>query len=422
MKKKWFIRLFLAFTKLTGYLPAMLLFKPKVYREAGSKKLPKPCIIVSNHKSLLDFVLLLILFPFRTIHFLMAEVLYKKGKFFSFLLNSWGGIRVDRDDKNFSFVSDALEVLDNGGTVGVFPEARLPIAGKPWPFTPSTAFIALHTDAPIIPVYTDGNYGIFKRAKVCIGQPIYARDYLDASMTTQEQIDTLTKVLQEKVYALKDLPEKKEEGHHPFFHIRHLPMDMARLVCSVLPPIFRLRRRTPEGEKYRQKVKGGAIIAANHTSFADPFIVGVTFWRRRLHFLAAEAVMRNKCIAFLLRGVGAIKIDRAGADIEAISTCVKKLKQGYLLSVFPQGKITQSDDVETIKSGAVLMAVRANVPIIPIHIMPRKKWYKKREVIIGNPIDPKAFSNGKAPSVLHIKKISEALAAEMNRCKNANNL
>lgn len=205
MKNKWFINFFLAVTKITGLLPALLFFKPKIYKEQGFSNLPKSCILVSNHKSLLDFVLYLLVFPFKTIHFLMAEVLYNKSKFFSFLLNSWGGIKVEREDRDFSFVSESLEVLDNGGRIGVFPEGRLPINGKPWPFTTSTAFIAMRTDAPIIPIYTFGNYSLFKRAKVCIGKPIYIADHLDSKLNSQEQLSALTKMLEEKVYALKKL-------------------------------------------------------------------------------------------------------------------------------------------------------------------------------------------------------------------------
>ena len=53
MKNVWFIRVFLGFTKLTGLIPAWLFFKPRIFR--AQKKLPKGCIVVSNHKSLLDF-------------------------------------------------------------------------------------------------------------------------------------------------------------------------------------------------------------------------------------------------------------------------------------------------------------------------------------------------------------------------------
>ncbi len=210
MKNKFFINLFLGFVKITGLLPALILFKPKIYKENNEAKyLPRPCIIVSNHTSLLDFVLWVLVFPFRTIRFLMAEVLYNKSKAFAFFLNAIGGIMVDRDSKDFSFVSNSLELLDNKGTLGVFPQARLPIPGKQWPFTTSTAFIAMHTDAPIIPVFTDGNYGIFKRTKVCIGKPLYLNDYIIDGLDENAQIEHLTKVLEEKVMGLKELLNEK---------------------------------------------------------------------------------------------------------------------------------------------------------------------------------------------------------------------
>ena len=211
MKNKIFINLFVGFTKITGLLPVLIFFRPKIYRvNKKNRKIPKPCIIVSNHKSLLDFVLYLLIFPFTTIHFLMAEVLYKKGKLFSFMLNSLGGIKVERDAKDFGFVSETIEVLDNKGVAGIFPEARLPINGKPWPFTTSTAFIASHANAQILPVYTFGNYGFRSRTKVCIGEPFYLTDYAKDGLTENEQLENLTQILEQKVYELKNFVEEKE--------------------------------------------------------------------------------------------------------------------------------------------------------------------------------------------------------------------
>ena len=203
--KKWIVDISLAFVKLTGLIPALLFFKPRV-RCAGkaARKLPSPCILVSNHRSLLDFVLYLLVFPFRSIRFLMAEVLFNKNKFFSTFLYCLGGIRVDRDARTFDFVSQAIEVLDQGGTLGIFPEGRLPVGGKPFPFTVSTAFIATHATAPIVPVYTDGNYGLFKRAGVVIGEPFYLTDYCVEGLSDQEQLEKLTQLLRQKVYGLKE--------------------------------------------------------------------------------------------------------------------------------------------------------------------------------------------------------------------------
>lgn len=205
-KNNFLINLFVGFVKFTGVLPALLFFKPRIIRQC--KKLPKPCIIVSNHKSLMDFALYLIVFPFRTVRFLMAEVLFNKGTLFSKFLFALGGIRVDRDAFSFDFIGNCIEVLDKGGTLGIFPEGRLPVNGKPWPFTVSTAFIATHANALIVPVYTDGNYGIKKRAGVVVGEPFDLLKFKKEGLNEEEQLSHLTKILEEKVYALKPLLEE----------------------------------------------------------------------------------------------------------------------------------------------------------------------------------------------------------------------
>ena len=203
--------LILGFVKLTAYLPAMLFFKPKVYyldKKIQGRKLPKPCILMSNHTSLMDFPLYLILFPWRTIRFLMAEVLFRKGKLFSWFLRSLGGLYVDRDGMSFDFVGQSLEILEKGGTVGIFPQGRLPVGGKPFPFKPSISYIALRCNAPIVPVYTDGNYGLFKRSHVMIGTPITLPPVEEEDLT-KENYERLTRYLEQQEYKLKEELEQR---------------------------------------------------------------------------------------------------------------------------------------------------------------------------------------------------------------------
>lgn len=202
-RNKFAVAIMIFIVKITGLPLAWLYLKPRIKR-LGEKRLPKNCIIISNHNTLMDFVLYLLIFPFRTIRFLMAEVLFNKGALFAKFLYLIGGIHVDRDAKDFGFVSDALEVLDDGGTVGIFPEGRLPINGKPFPFTASTAYIALHTDAKIIPIYTDGNYGINRRANVVIGKSLDIRTLKKEGLDDNAQLEHLTNQLHDIVYGLKE--------------------------------------------------------------------------------------------------------------------------------------------------------------------------------------------------------------------------
>lgn len=200
------------FVRITGAWAALPLLKPKVYcknKEIQGKKLKKPSILVSNHVSLMDFVLYLFVFWRNFVHFQVAEVMFNKSKFMSWLLFKLGCIRVDRDQFDFGFIGDSLELLDKGEVIGIFPSGRLPIDGKPFPFKPSVIFIALRTDAPIIPVYTDGQYGLFKRARVVIGEPIYIRDYCQTNEPSQQELEALTQMLEDKVYALRDCIEER---------------------------------------------------------------------------------------------------------------------------------------------------------------------------------------------------------------------
>lgn len=210
IRKKWYINLFLFLVRLTAGIPTVLLFKPRI-RRLYKGRLPKSCILVSNHTALLDFALYLLIFPMRSIRFLMAEVLFDNRKLLSWFLYSCGGIRVDRNAKDFSFVADAVEVLDKGGTVGVFPEGRLPVNGKPFPFTVSTAYIASHVDVPIVPVYTQGGYHPFRRANVVIGEPIHLQDLCPAGSDPKENLELATQKLQETVYGLSAHIGKKKE-------------------------------------------------------------------------------------------------------------------------------------------------------------------------------------------------------------------
>ena len=210
------------------------------------------------------------------------------------------------------------------------------------------------------------------------------------------------------------MSEKKTKAK--LFDIRHFPMDLGRVCMAFLPLVYRVRARTPEGEKYRRKIRGGAIIAANHTNFTDPVVLFVTFWYRRVFFLAGELVMDGTLKSKLMAGMGAIRIDRNIVDMEAIRRCVGLLKEGHILGVFPQGQITKTQEVSNVKHGTVLMALQAGVPIVPMYIEPQQKWYKGRNVVIGDPIDPKEICTKKIPSTADIQNLSDILAAEINRC------
>lgn len=203
------------FLKLTGWPAELLLFTTKVYyedRKASGRHIKGPAIIASNHTSVFDIVPVMFTFFTRTVRFQTAEVLYKK-KALGKLLKAMGSVYVDRDSKSLDFVDESLEILDDGGVVGIFPESRIPRAeekGDLLPFTPSCVLTALSANVPIIPVYTDGQYfKLSRRARLIIGKPFDVFDYYDPELPERENLTNCTKALRERVAELGKLLGEK---------------------------------------------------------------------------------------------------------------------------------------------------------------------------------------------------------------------
>lgn len=202
------------FVKITGYIPQRLVFRTKVYYEdksRQSRRIEGKAIVICNHQTLYDFAVLLFLFPGRTLRALAAEVLYDGKPLLGTLLKCFGMVRVDRDAMDFSFIDRCAGILDKGGVIEIYPEARLPKADeeRPLPFKPSAAYLALETDTPIIPVYSTGKLFCKERNRVIIGAPIDPRELADERISMTQNAANLTERLRGKIIELQQHLEEK---------------------------------------------------------------------------------------------------------------------------------------------------------------------------------------------------------------------
>lgn len=215
---------------------------------------------------------------------------------------------------------------------------------------------------------------------------------------------------------VKNNDKNKSKRAH-LINPRRILMDLGRILLLPCFALFQLKKYTVSGEKYKGFLRKGAILVCNHQSFSDPFVVGTCFWYRRMFFLAAEAVMRNKLLNFPLNEIGCVKIDRNISDIESIKKCVKLLKKGHTLSVFPQGSIQENNNLSSIKGGVILLAVQSGVPIIPLYTVRTKPYRPKQTIVIGEPFYCSDYCAKKFPSMKDIEFLSSTLLEKMNECK-----
>lgn len=208
------IKLFNAFVKITAWPVQFFCFRTKVYYEdksVQSRGIKGKAVIISNHTSVFDYAVYLFVFFTRTLRVQMAEVLFNY-KLLGLFLKMMGGIYVNRDTRNMSFVSKSVDILDKGGVVGIFPESRLPLKGetKPLEFKTSAAFIALSAGAPVIPVFTNGSYFNKKRARVIIGKPMDLTEYVDSSLSEKENLTNASEAMRNKIIELERLLNEKQ--------------------------------------------------------------------------------------------------------------------------------------------------------------------------------------------------------------------
>ncbi|MEV5958038.1 lysophospholipid acyltransferase family protein [Streptomyces sp. NPDC051987] len=116
---------------------------------------------------------------------------------------------------------------------------------------------------------------------------------------------------------------------------------------------------------------GPAIIAGNHLSFSDHFLMPAVL-KRRITFLAKAEYftgpgVRGRLTAFFFRSAGQIPVDRSGKEAgqAAIREGLGVLRKGELLGIYPEGTRSHDGRLYKGKVGVAVMALRAGVPVVP---------------------------------------------------------
>ena len=120
---------------------------------------------------------------------------------------------------------------------------------------------------------------------------------------------------------------------------------------------------------------GGVILAANHKSYLDPPLIGSVL-PREIFYLAKRELFRIPVFSAWMRARNAIPIDREGSDRGAIEGALHVLRGGGALLVFPEGTRIRRPGLGPPHEGVALLAARAGVPILPVHL--RGSWSAER--------------------------------------------
>ena len=131
---------------------------------------------------------------------------------------------------------------------------------------------------------------------------------------------------------------------------------------------------------------GPAIVCANHSSFIDPVLVALAFGAKKhfLHFMVKVELTKIPIVGAILFKMGSFAADRA-FGIDAVRTTMKLLKSQEKVMMFPEGTRVSQDDAAAAKSGAVRLAMKMGVPLLPVFIPRKKRIFRRVKLVIGEP-------------------------------------
>lgn len=165
--------------------------------------------------------------------------------------------------------------------------------------------------------------------------------------------------------------------------------------------------------------KDSAVIyAANHRTNADPPLVG-SGARGRCVFMAKEELFQGNIIfKWLIQALGAFPVSRGKGDSGTLDTAVEKLNSGRSLTIFPEGTRSKDGKVHRGHSGAAVIAVRADKPIIPVGIVFGEKLKFRTPISIkyGKPIYPAEYvENFENPNPRQLVKLKNRYMADIKQ-------
>ena len=186
---------------------------------------------------------------------------------------------------------------------------------------------------------------------------------------------------------------------------------MRNKVYSVIYPIIWIFMRIihPWKAVGADKIpEGAAVICGNHTTLGDPlYVVCAMGGKRQTHVMAKAEVMKWPVIGFLLKKAGIIGVNRGKSDMAAVKECLKVLRGGEKLLMFPEGTRVREGQVSEVQTGAAMLATRTGVPLVPVYIPAKKRRFRKTTVVFVEPYYPEF--EGRKPSASDYQRIADDL-------------
>ena len=151
----------------------------------------------------------------------------------------------------------------------------------------------------------------------------------------------------------------RDKGVNPFVYW---------IVRAIFQPFFHIYFRMSRIGREHIPEEGPVIIASNHRSFLDPFVIG-TMARRPMYYVAKQEMFKGRLRSWILNSLGAFPVDRGAGDQAMIDTARTILARGEIILMFPEGTRTRPGSLGQPKRGVGRLALETGAPVVPIAVI-----------------------------------------------------
>ncbi len=136
---------------------------------------------------------------------------------------------------------------------------------------------------------------------------------------------------------------------------------------SILVPAFLVYCRMQRIGREQLPKTGPLLLASNHRSFMDPFLIGMLV-RRPVYYMAKRELFEKRWQAWILNALGAFPVDRGTGDAAAMDTARAILQRGDCVVVFPEGTRVRRGPLREPKRGIGRLALETGAPVAPVAV------------------------------------------------------
>ena len=159
--------------------------------------------------------------------------------------------------------------------------------------------------------------------------------------------------------------------------------------------------------------EGAAMVCVNHSSVFDPIFIAFAFGIDHfLHFVAKAELFKIPVLSAVIKGFGAISVNREASDVATVKNILAYLKNGEKVAIFPEGTRSSTGGSVSAKSGAVKIAERSRAPLIPVYVPRKKRVFSKVSMVIGQQINLE--NTGKKRTQDDYMKIADVMMQRIN--------